>query len=304
MAWTRWFVRRSSLLLLCYAALTWLVAASAQEPAPFIFAQRGEMPIILSAPHGGALPLPDVAVRDPTGKPRGGRGVVLSRDTGTEELARQLSVALEQRFGVKPYMVVARAHRRFVDMNRPPEIAYDDPDAKPVYDAYHRALKDFCGDVRLRFGRGLLLDLHGQGVARDTVFRGTQDGKTVSLLRQRFGAAAVVGEQSLFARLNGRGWKVNPDPLDGREAASFRGGYIVQTYGSHNGTGIDAVQLEFGADFRSPTGRAETAATLAAALREFAADFLGIPAPLENIQPAPPAAAAQQPMAVAVLYDE
>ncbi|MBC7820848.1 MAG: N-formylglutamate amidohydrolase [Planctomycetaceae bacterium] len=250
--------------------------ARGEEPSRFVRTQTGELPIILSAPHGGKLDVPNVAVRKGEGLGTGGSGFVVSRDTGTEELAQQAAAAIEKRFGKKPYFVIARSHRKYLDPNRPPEIAYEDADAKPVYDAYHSALRDACREVQQKFHKGLLLDIHGQGTAKDTVFRGTQNGKTVTLLRERFGEAAHVSETSLFGRLKTHGWKVHPDPLDVGEQAAFRGGYIVQTYGSHQGFGIDAIQLEFGSDYRTQDAREKAATTLTNAVAEYATSFLDI----------------------------
>lgn len=252
------------------------------EESRFVHVESGDLPIIVSAPHGGQLDVLDVEPRQVDGRTTGGAGFVVTRDTGTEELAAEVAKAVAKRFQKKPYVVVARSHRKFVDMNRPPEIAYEDPDAKPVYEAYHSALTTACSAVQKKYHKGLLLDLHGQGEAKDTVYRGTHDGKTVTLLRERFGEGAQTGEQSLFGQLKHHGWKVYPDPLDGKEQAGFRGGYIVQTYGSHQGFGIDAMQLEFGADYRSKEGRPKTAATLATAIVDYAARYLEIVAPPEK----------------------
>ena len=265
--------------------------AMGDEPSRLVRTQAGEMPIILSAPHGGNLAVPDVAVRKGEGLLTGGSGVVIERDTGTEELAQQLAESIEKRFGKKPYFVIARSNRKFLDPNRPPEIAYEDTGAKPVYDAYHSALTDYCRDVQNKFHKGLLLDLHGQGTAKETVFRGTQNGKTVTLLRERFGEAAHTGDTSLFGLLKSHGWKVHPDPLDEREQPSFRGGYIVQTYGSHQGFGIDAMQLEFGTNFRTKAARPKTANTLTAAIAEYAAQYLDMPGEQAPAKPPKPVAA-------------
>ncbi len=81
--------------------------------------------------------------------------------------------------------MAARFHRKYIDANRPPDIAYEDPRAKPVYDAYRDTLAGYCREVRKTYGRGLLLDVHGQGAMKDAVIRGTKDGKTVALLVQR-----------------------------------------------------------------------------------------------------------------------
>lgn len=268
-------------LLLVLLLGSFALIARGDEPPQFVRTQMGELPIILSAPHGGRLDVPNVDVRKGEGLATGGSGFVVNRDTGTEELAQQVAAVIEKRFGKKPYFVIARSHRKYLDPNRPPEIAYEDPDAKPVYDAYHAALQSSCREVQQKFHKGLLLDLHGQGMAKDTVFRGTQNGKTVTLLRERFGEAAHVGETSLFGRLKLHGWKVHPDPFAGREQSGYLGGYIVQTYGSHQGFGIDAIQLEFGADFRAKVAREKTALTLTNAIAEYATSFLDIKLPVE-----------------------
>lgn len=148
-------------------------------------------------------------VRQTEGLKSGGSGYVVSRDTGTEELADEVAVAIGYRFGKKPYLVVAGSHRKFVDLNRPAEMAYADPDAKPIYDAYHTALRESCSEVQKKHHKGLLLDIHGQNSSANTVYRGTHDGKTVTLLRERFGDEAHATDQSLFGGLKTRGWKVH-----------------------------------------------------------------------------------------------
>jgi N-formylglutamate amidohydrolase/phosphoribosylformylglycinamidine (FGAM) synthase-like amidotransferase family enzyme len=246
------------------------------DVARFVATQTGQLPIILSAPHGGALTIPDVEPRLGAGLEKKAGGFVTARDTGTEELVQEVAKAIEKRFGKRPYVVAARSHRQFADMNRPAEQAYEDPDAKPVYEFYHRSLAQACRDVQQQFRTGLLLDLHGQGTANDTVFRGTKNGLTVTLLRERFGEPAHIGAESLWGSLKSRGWKVHPDPHDGKEQAGFNGGYIVQTYGSHQGFGIDAIQLEFGGDYRRADTRLKTAAVLADAVAEYAERYLTV----------------------------
>jgi hypothetical protein len=262
------------LMLLAWFGIVFPPQLSADEPAPFVYKQEGGHPIILSAPHGGKLELPEVPLRNGEGLKRGPGKFVTSRDTGTEELAQELSAAIMRKFGQKPYLVLMRAHRKFLDPNRTPELGYEAPKAQSVYNDYHTTLASYCQDVQKRFRHGLLLDLHGQGSAADTVFRGTQNGKTVALLRERFGEAAHTGETSLFGLLKTRGWNVFPDPFDGGEQAGYTGGYIVQTYGGLRGPGIDAIQLEFGLNFRTKENRSKTADALADALAEYAKLYL------------------------------
>lgn len=239
----------------------------------WIAMQEGRLPIILSAPHGGQSELPEVPPRTGKGLAKGPKGFVTSRDFGTQELTLALVATLEARMGAKPYYVAARFHRRFVDANRPAAIAYEHAGAKPAYDAYHHTLDRYCREVRARFGRGLLLDIHGQSTAKDTVFRGTQNGRTVALLVKRFGEKAQNGPESFFGLLAARGFKVVTEE-NGRERAGFTGGYIVSHYGGQGATGIDALQLEFGGDYRARDKIEVTAGKLADAILAFATLYL------------------------------
>jgi N-formylglutamate amidohydrolase len=266
--------------LIVLVTIGWMWTAFAQETSvaedELVAIQAGELPIILSAPHGGTREIAGVPPREGTGLPTGGSGFVTGRDVGTAELAQEVAAAVERRFGKKPYFVIAHSHRKYLDPNRPPHIAYEDPDAKPAYDRYHGTVAGYCRDVQQKFRTGLLLDIHGQSSAKDTVFRGTKNGLTVSLLRERYGDAAHDGPESLFALLKSRGWKVHPDPFDGREQSGFTGGYIVQTYGSHQGYGIDAMQLEFGMDYRGAESRQRISAALADVVGEYAQRYLTV----------------------------
>ena len=118
-----------------------------------------------------------------------------------------------------------------------------------------------------------MLDIHGQGTARDTIFRGTQNGKTVSLLRERFGEAAHTGPKSFFGMLTARDFKVFPIDPDAKERAGFTGGHIVGKYGSKN-YGIDAIQLECGFDYRDKAKLKDVAKKLADVVHEYSDLYL------------------------------
>lgn len=266
-----------SILLLCIAAP---VFGQEKSPQPvsaiseLIFTQAGDLPIILSAPHGGTGEVPGVVERKGLGLPTGPSGFFTGRDGGTEELALEVADAITKRFGKSPYIVVSKVHRKFMDPNRPADIAFEDSQMKPYYDHYHGTLNKYCLDVTDRFQAGVLIDLHGQGTSRETVFRGTKNGQTVRHLRETFGEEAHHGPKSLFGLLNTRDWKVHPTPHDEKEQSGFTGGFIVQSYGSNKALPIDAMQLEFGAEYRVAGKRAKTAEVLADALVEYAGLYL------------------------------
>jgi N-formylglutamate amidohydrolase len=258
---------RSFALLLLVA-----VALGAADPAPkadeLLLVQKGALPIIISAPHGGRKAIPDVPER--TGKGVTNFATVL--DGNTAELAERLAVLLEQDLKAKPWLVVARFTRKHLDVNRAREHAYESEKAKPHYDAYHAALEGACKAVKKQHGRGILLDIHGQGAHPAAICRGTQNGKTVSLLLDREGRGAVRGKSSVLGRMETLGYKVLPAgdaPPDAKEEAAFAGGYIVSTYGSHTAFAIDAIQLEFGSHLRTKDKLEPLAKDLTDAVRAF-----------------------------------
>ena len=243
------------------------------KPEDFVHVQKGTLPVIVSAPHGGRKKLPDVPER--LGKGIANFQTVL--DANTAELAETFSAELEKLLNGKPWVVIAKFDRKYVDANRPRELAYESDKAKPYYDAYHGPLEAACKAVKEKFGRGLLLDIHGQGEFRDSVCRGTQNGKTVTLLRERYGWAAITGKRSVLGQLQRGGYKVLPscdaDPKT-KEEPRFNGGHIVATYGSHTGYGIDAMQLEFGSHLRDRDAYPKTARDLADAVAAFYDEYL------------------------------
>jgi N-formylglutamate amidohydrolase len=169
----------------------------------------------------------------------------------------------------KPSFVISRVHRRYVDFNRPPEIAVEDSRSRVVYDQYHEALRQAVRSIREAHGAGILVDIHGQGTSAATAYRGTTNGSTVSAVRSKFGEKAHSGEMSFLGLLKSTGWKVHPDPFDGKEQSGFTGGFIVRTYGSHRADGIDAVQIELGADYRKAAVRERVARELADSIAKY-----------------------------------
>ncbi len=284
---------RALALVMAFLLATVAGAHAQTDMGRFVVAERGALPLILSAPHGGSARIADMAERVRPDASAGGEAAKWggfhggAGDTGTLELTQAVADRVKSRLGRAPYVVLARVQRRYVDLNRPASLAYDPPGTdgpKEVYDAYHRALEEFGRDVTRTFGRGLLLDIHGQGEARGTVFRGTVDGRAVSHLLHKDGPAALTGPDSIFGVLAAKGYDVHPAIGSmAREDRRYRGGFITATYGSAGGSAagstIDAIQIEFGTDFRTKERRPQTADDLADAIVRFYGKYLP-PAPI------------------------
>jgi N-formylglutamate amidohydrolase len=195
-------------------------------------------------------------------------------DTNTDRLTEMLADAIGKRTGKRPFVVIARFHRKFIDANRAPGSAYESERAKPVYDAYHQALAKAREEVVARWGRGLLLDVHGQAAALNTIFRGTRDGTTTSHLTRLHGREALTGGNSLFGQLASQGFHVLPPVHSNAREEFYNGGHIVVTYGSGSGGTLDAIQLELGSHHRSAAQLSPTAGKMAAAIGAFAKHYL------------------------------
>lgn len=230
--------------------------AADESPADLVLVRRGTLPIILTAPHGGRKPIPGLEERDIGGKHRGGawNGFVKGGDPNTDTLTVGIANEIKALTGREPYVVVAKFQRKFVDVNRPPSMAYDRDGAIPYYTFYHEAVRRAVDEVRAGFPAGLLVDVHGQNDVPGVVMRGTQNGRTIKHLLKCAGAPAMTGSSGLFGQLEANGFKVFPAntlPIGGTsENGGLNGGYTVALYGSHTANGIDAVQIEFGADYR------------------------------------------------------
>jgi N-formylglutamate amidohydrolase len=269
---------RNVLALLAAPLALWSAASGrddSSKPTDLILIRKGTLPIIVSAPHGGRKKVPDVPER--VGKGLTNFQTVL--DTNTAEMAEVFARELEEQLRGKPWVIVARFDRKSIDANRPAEEAYESEKAKPHYDAYHAALAAACMAVKDKFGRGLLLDIHGQGEFKNAICRGTRNGKTVTLLRDRDGWQAVTGKRSVLGYLQRGGYEVLPDCNEGdkvKEVAKFNGGFIIDTYGSHTGHAIDAIQLEFGTALREKDRCSRTAKDLATAVAVFYEEYLAV----------------------------
>ena len=252
--------------------------------------------MIIVAPHGGVVTLPDVPERT--------KGVTVLDDS-TAELALLTAQRITGKLGGKPYLIVAQLSRKYADLNRDAAAAYEDDRVKVHYDAFHNAIATAVAECTARFGRAILIDIHGQGRVPDSIVRGTRNGQTVSSLVARSGTAAVIGRYSILGQLQAAGYSVIPSPPDAAELTPtavpasatpsavlpqnrdvgefplgretfFSGGYITTHYGSQNKGGVDSIQLEFGKARRENT--LKTARDLGDAIAVFTERFM-IPRP-------------------------
>jgi len=255
-----------------------------EEETTYISHNQGNVNIILTSPHGGLQKLDSVKVRTAP-------GACNIQDSNTNSILISVFNHLDKLSGgtVKPYYVMGLCHRKYCDLNRNPNSAFEEPDAKPYYDKYHGTIKTYINEMKNTFPNRrhlLLIDIHGQSSIVDCVMRGTQNGNTVKRLTERFGEAAVIGDKSLFGQLNSKkGIKIYPDNTGSNrwlEHKDYNGGWTVCYYSGYRkwpddkfDLFIDAIQVEIGIDFRkSPDTMEVFSQHLAESILTFYKEFL------------------------------
>lgn len=231
----------------------------------------GNLPIVISVPHGGYLEPDVIPDRDCT-------GCSYLRDSYTQEMGREIQEAIIEQTGCYPHMVINLLHRKKFDANRDIDDAADgNLTVEQSWYAYHQFLDSAKLDVVQKYGRGLFLDLHGHAHDIQRLELGyTLSKSELQLTDTELNQAIYVEESSIQTLVNDNLENLNhaellrgehsfgtlihnygfpavpsmadPFPLDTQ--LYFTGGYNTLRHGSINGGEIDGIQIECNSDLR------------------------------------------------------
>jgi N-formylglutamate amidohydrolase len=231
----------------------------------YIEFRAGNLPIIITASHGGRL--------EPTSIPdRTCATCTTVMDANTMELAYQIDTAIRQVFGCFPNIIVNRLHRKKLDANREiVEAAGGSAEAEVAWQEWHKFIQAAKNDGMRRYGRGILIDIHGHGhtIQRlevgylwddpdlrlsDATLATPQYRDRLSIKNlvlnnlNNFNAAQLVrGQFALGTLLAANNYAAVPSQQDPAPAVGddyFNGGYNTLRHGSRDSTTIDAIQIE------------------------------------------------------------
>ena len=255
----------------------------------YIEYQAGNLPIILSAPHGGGLRPDDIPDRDCS-------GCVYVRDSYTQELAREVSAAIQQKTGCFPHMIINRLHRVKLDANRDIVDAADsNAIAEQAWVDFHVFIDAAKAKQEAETNGGIFFDLHGHGhqiqrielgyLLTGTDLRTTDPAldesgfyektsirnlidRTLQPLSQMVRGEPSFG--SILENVNYAAVPSTPDPFPEVGDSFFSGGYNTRRHGSRDGGVVDAIQIECNQDIRfTESERLKFADSLAVAMLEF-----------------------------------
>lgn len=229
----------------------------------------GNLPLILSVPHGGNL--------EPSEIPDRTCGETVT-DSYTEELAASIREEIMELTGCTPHIVICHLKRTKLDVNRELDIATcGNQFADTAWNEYHTFIDSAKAAVERGSGKGLLIDLHGHGHAIQRLELGyllsavqlaypdasLNQAAIIEISSIRSLAGMNVNNLTLSDLLHGlfslgtmfaaRGYPAVPgidEPYPFSGEPYFSGGYITSRHGSSGEGSVDAIQIECNQDVR------------------------------------------------------
>jgi N-formylglutamate amidohydrolase len=251
-----------------FVSLSFIAAAfAADEPASkAVFGTQryveyipGELPLVISAPHGGLLKPKSVADRT--------YGVV-DADANTQDLARRIAAEMNKQTGRTLDLIISHLHRSKLDPNREiKEAAQGDPTAEMIWQEYHNYIGQALKTSVARHGRAFFIDLHGQNhkdirVELGYMHRVTDLAKPIQEINSddfiQSGSIQLIselnptvpyadllfGSDSLGAMIEQHGFLTTPSPrMTVPTEPYFRGGYTIDRH-SKASAKVAGLQIE------------------------------------------------------------
>jgi autotransporter-associated beta strand protein len=248
----------------------------------------GDLPFILSAPHGGTLQPAELPLRTYG---------TFATDSNTEDLARRVRTEIQNRVGHVPHIIICRLDRDKIDANREiVEGAQGHPLTEIAWNEFQNFISSARTNITARHGRGFYIDLHGHGhsiprlelgyllsgselrlsdLTLNSVFYENQSSiRALSQFSPLTFPQLLRGETSFGGLIAAQGYPAVPgpdDPAPGVDDDYFNGGYNTVAHGSRDGGTIDGLQIESNSSGvrDSAANRTAFAQALACALEEY-----------------------------------
>ncbi|MGB1041305.1 MAG: T9SS type A sorting domain-containing protein, partial [Flavobacteriales bacterium] len=243
------------------------------DSTSFVEYRAGNLPIIISASHGGTLEptgIPDLSCN---GTPSG------FIDSYTKEIAEGIYNTFYVETGCYPHVIINHVHKKKFQPNaNMTNAACGNITIEKAWTAYHSFIDSAEVQIVKNYSRGFLLDLHGHGHSIQRIELGylldtnklrlsdsvlnISTNINKSSIRKLIGsnilnlshADLLRGQYSFGTLLEKKGFpsipsSSNPFTLIGEPY--FTGGYITRRHGSRdNNGGLDAIQIEFNQGIR------------------------------------------------------
>ncbi len=238
----------------------------------FVEYRAGNLPIIISAPHGGSLQPDSIPDRECT-------GCSYINDAWTKPIAEGMYDAFFEQTGCYPHVIINLLHRSKFDANRDIDDAADgNATVEQSWYGYHEFIDSAKVQVIEDYDRGLFVDIHGHSHTIQRIELGyllsgaelrlsdatlntiafIEESAIRTLVGDNIGSHShselLRSEDSFGTLMDEKGFPSVPslsDPFPNVGELYFNGGYNTQRHGSRDNAGdIDAIQIELNQDIR------------------------------------------------------
>ena len=211
--------------------------------------EEGNIPLIVSVPHGGILECNSIPER---------KKGVFGIDKGTIQFSKDLIEQIILKFKTEiseyktPFYIFSKVRRSKIDLNRDESAAYNQNSflAREIYNFYHTKIKEWVFYNLKMHNRSLLLDIHGfekgsrpQGFRDVDIILGTNNLGSFfpEPIPKKNGGKNIRGK--IIQRFLELDIPIAPGHPRRREYV-LTGGYITRTYGASHIPRSKTIQIE------------------------------------------------------------
>ena len=220
------------------------------ELRDFVEFEEGNIPLIISVPHGGVLEYSSIPERT-TG--------VLGIDKGTFEFSKNLIEQISLKFKAEttklkvPFYIISKVRRSKVDLNRDKSEAYNQNSflAREIYNFYHTKIQEWVFNNLKMYSRSLMIDIHGfENDSRPPGFRDVDVILGANNLESFFPEPIAKSDwgKNLRGKLIQKFLQMDIPIAPGhprRREYVLSGGYITRKYGASHVPKSQTIQIEF-----------------------------------------------------------
>lgn len=253
------------------------VSLSSWKPGKVIFSPHqwvevipGDIPLVISVPHGGAMRPESIPDRNCKVEIQG--TFVNGIDGRTIQTARAIEAAFVKRYHKRPFIIISNIGRHKVDQNRDIELgACGNKLAEEAWYDFHNSIDTALALAVKKFGYAIYIDLHGHGHKNSRLELGYSfTGRQLKEIYHHQGNLEKYGERSSlqnYFKMNKKadlrnliwgkrafgtlivkeGFAASPSMQDRYPAEGerfFSGGYNTRRYTSSNYPNVLGWQIE------------------------------------------------------------
>lgn len=243
----------------------------------------GNMPLVISVPHGGNIMIEGLEANSCP-------GYNSHYDFGTIEIARAIQKEFEEKYKLRPHIIICHLSRKHVDQNRDIEVATCGKEImKAPWNKFHGFIDIALKEAVKSFGKAIYVDLHGHPHTKQRVELGYSINKkelaalkdqnvpanlaqksslrnffTGSWDKDRSISDLLIGETSFGTLLVNNGIPTVPSaqvkaPLSSEPYFAAETVYNTPTYTSVKYPNVIGWQVECSIEQRKPAGHADLA---------------------------------------------